>query len=65
MKKNKWNVISMIGWIVLTFFISPVGIVVGALNLKFEERKNQAIVLLVVGLVSMVLWILHFSGQHH
>jgi membrane protease YdiL (CAAX protease family) len=65
MKKNKWNVISMIGWIVLTFFISPVGIVVGALNLKFEERKNQAIVLLVVGLVSVVLWILHFSGQHH
>jgi len=64
MKKEKWSLTIMSGWVVLTLLI-PIGLIVGPLNLKHDERKKQAISLLVLGFVSVALWIIHFSGMHN
>ena len=64
MNKKKWNITAMSGLVVLTLLI-PVGLIVGPINLKYDERKKQAISLLVLGIVSLILWIFHFAGLHH
>ena len=63
MKKDKWTLSTMSVWVVLTLLI-PVGLIVGPLNLKHDERKKQAVSLLVLGFVSVALWIIHFAGMH-
>ena len=65
MKKDVWNISSMIGLIILTPLISPVGIIVGSMNLKYEGRRKQAVTLLVLGIVVLALTGLHLFGHHH
>ena len=62
--KTKWSTWTFIGYIALSLVISPAGIILGALNIKNKERKNQAIILLIVGTIMTILWLYHFLGGH-
>jgi len=63
MVKDKWNIFVLSGWIILSLII-PVGLIVGPLNVKVKTRKKPAIILIILGFVSVVLWIIHFAGMH-
>jgi hypothetical protein len=53
----------------MSLLIAPAGLIVGGMNLKYDSRRKQAMVLLVLGIVGLVLWIVHFTShgghQHH
>lgn len=40
MKKEMWNIGTMVGLVILTLLVSPVGIIVGSMNLKYEESNH-------------------------
>jgi len=63
MEKKKWSPALMVFWIIVTLLL-PVGLIVGPLNLKHGERKSQAALLLVISLVYLLLWTIHFAGMH-
>ncbi len=65
MKKDVWNIGAMIGLVILTLLISPVGIIVGSINLKYEATRKQAVTLLVLSIVVLALTVLHLFGHHH
>ena len=63
--KTKWNTWPFIRYIVLSLIISPTGIILGSINLKNTERRTQAIILMVIGVIMTLLWLYHFLGGHH
>ncbi len=63
--KTKWNTWPFIGYIALSLVISPAGIILGAVNIKNSERKIQAIILLIIGVIMTILWLYHFLCGHH
>lgn len=52
----------MIVWIGVSLVI-PIGLIVGPLNARFEQRRKQSFILLSVGILSGILWIVHFFGH--
>lgn len=61
--KQPFGVGAMIGLILLTIFIPLVGIIVGAVNLKYEERKGQAMALLITGIILMIIYIISYATK--
>jgi hypothetical protein len=52
----KWESGSLGGLILLSFLLPIVGVIVGGMNLKHHERKDQATGLLICGIVFWVFW---------
>ena len=63
MNKEKWTALMMTVLSVLTFVLGPIGLVIGSMNLRYADRKTQAIVLCVLGVVSIAMWVYHFTGH--
>lgn len=61
---NKWSFIAYTGLILIAVLLSPVGAVIGAVNLKNPTRKTQAYILIIVGVLFTILWLFHFLGGH-
>ncbi len=63
--KRKWKISEMIALVISTIILSPVGIVLGAVNLNNTKRRTQSIILLAVGVIITLMWLYHFTGHHH
>lgn len=59
---EKWGSGAMAGLCILSVFIPIVGWIVGGINLKHPERKDQAGTLIVMGLIGAAINLFMMMG---